>query len=111
MILKPCPFCQKDIPRAITVCPYCHRDEQGKPVAMDSEAPVVSIDEGALNSDLKELASADPFVRDQAVHRVSQNGFAVVPTLMSRLSDPAKPGSAGVARSLGKIKDARAIPI
>jgi HEAT repeat protein len=95
----------------MTACPYCHRDEQGKPVTMDSAAPVASLDEGAFNNDLKELASADPFVRDQSVVRVAQRGFIVVPMLINVLNDPAKPGSAGVARSLGKIGDPRAIPV
>ena len=111
MILKPCPFCQKDIPRSITVCPYCHRDEQGKTIVMDSAVTAVPVTDRFFENDLQELASEDPFIRDQAVIRVAQRGFGVVQALISILSDFAKPGLAGVARSLGKIGDRRAIPI
>ncbi len=113
MILKPCPFCQKDIPRSITVCPYCHRDEQGKPVAMDTGAAAVEISapKKYFQDDLKELASDDPFTRDQAVIRVARHGAGVVQALVSILNDFAKPGLAGVALALGKIGDRRAISV
>jgi HEAT repeat protein len=111
MILKPCPFCQKDIPRSITVCPYCHRDEQGKPVAMDTVVVDAPLTDRYFEDDLIELASEDPFVRDQAVVRVAQRGVGVVEALISILSDFAKPGLAGVALALGKIGDRRAIPV
>jgi len=111
VIRKPCPYCHKDIPRSITVCPYCHRDESGQPVVMDSAAPQASGTETFFENDLKELASDDPFVRDQAVVRVAQRGFGVAQALISILSDFAKPGLAGVASVLGKIGDRRAIPV
>jgi len=63
-----------------------------------------------FENDLKDLASEDLFVRDQAVVRVAQRGFGVVQALISILSDFAKPGLAGVAASLGKIGDRRSIP-
>src|SRR5579864_3154093 len=110
MILKPCPFCQKDIPRSITVCPYCHRDEQGKTIAMDTSVVDTPGSDFNLENDLKELANEDPFVQEQAVVRVAQRGSGVVPALITILSDFAKPGIAGVARVLGKIGDRRAIP-
>jgi HEAT repeat protein len=110
MILKPCFFCQKDIPRAITVCPYCHRDEKGQPVAMDSAAAAAPEADRYFDNDLQELASDDPFIRDQSVVKVAQRGFGVVQALISILSDFTKPGLAGVALSLGKIGDRRAIP-
>jgi HEAT repeat protein len=111
MILKPCPFCQKEIPRSITVCPYCHRDEQGKSVAMDTSAVEAPVSDKILEHERKELASDDPFIRDQAIIRVAQRGAAVVPALLTILGDFAKSGLAGVARVLGKIGDRRAIPV
>jgi HEAT repeat protein len=111
MILKPCPFCQKDIPRSIIVCPYCHRDEGGKAVQMDTVATAQeSISEKYFEQLLTDLASEDPFQRDQAVIRMAQHGFGVAQALISILGDFAKPGLAGVARSLGKIGDRRAVP-
>ncbi len=112
MILKPCPFCQKDIPRAITVCPYCHRDEQGQPVQMDSAASSAPLGvDKSFEQDLLELASEDLFVREQAVVRMVQRGFGIVQALVSLLGDLNKPRLAGVARVLGKIGDRRAIPV
>jgi HEAT repeat protein len=109
MILKPCPFCHKDIPRSITVCPYCHRDEQGKTILMDSE--VASVEGGKFSdTDLKDLTNPDPFIRDQAVVRLAQKGAGVIPTLIGILQDFSKPGLAGVAKVLGSIRDRRAIP-
>src|SRR5438045_1262006 len=111
MILKPCPYCQKDILRSITACPYCHRDEKGQPVVMDSAVIESAAMDKYFENDLHELASDDIFVRDQAVVRVAQRGFGVVQALISILSDFAKPGLAGVANALGKIGDRRAIPV
>jgi HEAT repeat protein len=110
MILKPCPYCRKDIPRSMSVCPYCHRDEQGKPVTMDSAVVEAPFSEREFAADVKELASEDPFVRDQAVTRVVRHGAVIVPALLGILSDFAKPGLSGIAQALGKIADARAIP-
>jgi HEAT repeat protein len=64
-----------------------------------------------FEDDLKELASEDPFIRDQAVVRVARRGDGVVQALASILNDFAKPGLAGVALALGKIGDRRAIPV
>jgi HEAT repeat protein len=111
MILKPCPFCQKDIPRSITVCPYCHRDEAGQPVTMDTAAVESTVSDKFFQDDLKELASDDPFTRDQAVVRVARHGAGVVPALMSILNDFAKSGLSGIALALGKIGDRRSIPV
>lgn len=111
MILKPCPFCHKDIPRSITACPYCHRDEQGKPVVMDSAAVEINVSDRVFQADLKDLASDDPYTRDNAVARVSKHGAGVVQALMTVLGDFAKPNLSGVARVLGKIGDRRAIGI
>jgi len=113
MILKPCPFCRKDIPRSITACPYCRRDEKGNSVVMDSSAASAAspASDKYFENDFQELASEDPFIRDQAVVRVAQRGAAVVPALLNILSAFAKPGLAGVARALGKIGDQRAIPV
>src|SRR5579872_6669687 len=77
---------------------------------MDSAATVPSADK-YFENDLQELASEDPFVSEQAVVRVAQRGFGVVQALMSILSDFTKPGLAGIARALGKIKDRRAISV
>ncbi len=110
MILKPCPFCQKDIPRSIVVCPYCHKDEKG--LSAEAESPKQAVGEDKFfNEDLSDLASTDPFIRDQAVVRMGQKGFGVVQALIDVLSDHAKPGLAGVAKSLGRIADRRAIPV
>jgi HEAT repeat protein len=109
MILKPCPFCQKDIPRTITVCPYCHRDEQGKPVQVDPLAIVDAFDQRSFDQDLKDLSNTDPFQRDEAVVRMARRGFGIVQALASILADQAQPGLAGVARVLGKIRDRRSI--
>jgi HEAT repeat protein len=111
VILKPCPFCRKEIPRAIKVCPYCHTDEKGHPVVMDSTAPENPDLGRFFENDLKDLSSEDPFVREQASVRVAQRGFGVVQALISILNDFAKPGLAGVARALGQIGDRRAIPV
>jgi len=64
-----------------------------------------------FENDLKELASEDPYVREQACVRVAQRGIGIVQALMSILHDFNKPGLAGVARSLGQIGDRRAIPV
>ena len=111
MILKACPFCQKSIPRAITVCPYCHRDEQGRTVRIDAASNEPEAAAGPLpESDLAELSSEDPFIREQAVVRMAQRGFGVVQTLVSILSDQAKPGLAAIAKVLGRVGDRRAVP-
>jgi len=63
-----------------------------------------------FESDLKDLASEDSFIRDQAGVRVAQRGFGIVQALISILSDlPSL--SFGVASALGKIGDRRAIPV
>ncbi len=111
MILKPCPFCQKNIPRSITVCPYCHKDEQGKPVVIDSANVETPGAERVTEGELKEISHEDPFTRDQAVLRMAQRGNVVVPALVSILNDFSKPRLAGVASALGKIGDPRAIPV
>jgi len=112
MILKPCPYCHKDIPRGMTVCPYCHRNEAGQPVQMDTAAPSPEPTNGKFfDQDLAELASEDPFVKEQATIRMAQKGFGVVQALISILGDQAKPGLAGVAKVLGRIGDRRAIGV
>ena len=95
----------------MTVCPYCHLDEMGQPVIMDSTLSADAGTDRYFENDLKELASEDAFVREQAGIRVAQRGFGVVQALVSILTDFAKPGLAGVAMSLGKIGDRRAIPV
>lgn len=112
MLLKPCPFCQKSIPRAMTVCPYCHRDEQGQPVQIDPASANKSDAASGehFENDLAGLSSEDPFLRDQAVLHMAQRGFGVVQALVSILSDHAKPGLAAVAKVLGRVRDRRAIP-
>lgn len=109
MILKPCPFCSKQIPRAIQVCPYCHRDEQGGSVEIDTAAPPVQEDPHYYEQDLAALASEDPFEREQATVRMAQRGVGIVQALIGILSDHNKPGLAGIARVLGKVGDRRAI--
>jgi HEAT repeat protein len=110
--LKDCPFCQKPIPAKITACPYCHRDEQGQPVRMDtSAAPPETADSKYFDSDLADLANPDPFLREQATVRMAQKGFGVAQALISILADHSKPGLAGVAKVLGRIRDRRAIPV
>jgi HEAT repeat protein len=94
----------------MSVCPYCHRDEHGKPVTMDSAVVEAAFSEREFAADLKDLASEDPFVRDQAVARVVRHGAAIVPALLGVLSDFAKPGLSGIAQALGRIADPRAIP-
>ena len=79
---------------------------------MDSAAPTPEpISEKYFGELLNDLGSDDAFQRDQAVVRMAQHGFGVVQALISILSDFAKPGLAGVAKSLGKIGDRRAIPV
>ncbi len=111
MILRPCPFCHKDIPRSISVCPYCHRDEQGKSVTIDPVAERVLLSDHEWQAILKELLSDDPFLRDQTADRISQHGRGIVQPLMAVLSDFSKPNLSGVARALGTIGDDRAIPV
>ena len=94
----------------MTACPYCHRDEKGEPMTMDTAAVEVPGIDRYFENDLKDLASEDLFARDQAVIRVAQRGFGVVQALNSILSDFAKPGLAGVAAALGRIGDRRSIP-
>ncbi len=111
MILKPCPFCHKEIPRSITVCPYCHRDEKGKSIVMDSALVEIPESDRRLQEDLAALSSDDPYTREQAIVQLSQRGSAAVPALMSILNDFSKPGLAGVARALGKIGEKRAVSV
>lgn len=110
MLLRPCPFCAKSIPRAITVCPYCHRDEQGQSVQIDSAAAVVENSPKAFEQDMTDLASEDPYTKDQAMVRLAHRGYGVVQGLIAVLSDLGKPGLAGVAKALGRIGDKRALP-
>ena len=77
---------------------------------MDSATAEISGADRFFENDLKDLASEDLFVCDQAVVRVAQRGFGVVQALISILSDFAKPGLAGVASALGKIGDSSALP-
>jgi HEAT repeat protein len=109
MQLRPCPFCSKPIPKKITACPYCHRDEMGQPVRMDTAAAAPVDDAKFFPNDLQDLGSDDPFVREQAVVRMAQKGFGVAQALISVLSDLGKPGLAATAKVLGRIKDRRAI--
>lgn len=112
MLLRPCPFCDKSIPRAMNVCPYCHRDEQGKSVQIDSTAPPAQDDSPRqLEQDLAELASEDSYVKDQAMIRLAHRGYGVVQGLIAVLSDLGKPGLAGVAKALGRIGDRRALGV
>jgi HEAT repeat protein len=78
---------------------------------MDSSLAAESGADRYFKDDLADLASEDPFTREQAVVRVAQRGFGVVQALISILSDFAKPGLAGVAQALGKIGDRRAIAV
>jgi HEAT repeat protein len=110
MILKPCPFCRKDIPRSITVCPYCHKDEKGQPVQIDSVAVLPEGQDRLLEEELQDLSSEDVFAQEQAVARVALKGEAVVPALVTVLGHYTKPGLSGVAKVLGRIGDRRAIP-
>jgi len=110
VLLKPCPFCEKPIPRAITVCPYCRRDEQGRSVQIDSGAPAAAEALKELDKDIQELGRPDPFVRDQALARIVRRGTPAVAALTSLLSELEKPGLAEVAKALGRLGDARAIP-
>jgi hypothetical protein len=112
MILRPCPFCAKEIPRAITVCPYCHRDEKGQPSQTQARAQAESpANTPYFEDDFSELASEDPYIREQAVVRMAQKGFGIVQALIAILSDHAKPGLAAVAKTLGIIRDRRAIDV
>lgn len=110
MLLRPCPFCEKKIPRAITVCPYCHRDEQGQMVQMDTSASATVESAQALERDMQDLGSEDSYLRDQAMVRMAHRGHGVVQGLIAVLGDLGKPGLAGVAKALGRIGDRRAIP-
>jgi HEAT repeat protein len=111
VILKPCPFCRKDIPRSITVCPYCHRDEKGKHVQIDplTGDNVRDIDRLSPN-DLDHLAHRDAFVREEAVTRIAKGGVGAVGALVNILQEFNKPGMVGIVKILGKIGDRRAIP-
>ncbi len=111
MILRPCPFCEKPIPHRMNTCPYCHRDDQGKQVAMDSAAPPPEDPHQFFENDLKDLSNEDPYLREQATVRMAQKGFGVAQALISILSDGAKPGLAAIAKILGRIRDRRAIPV
>jgi HEAT repeat protein len=110
MQLRPCPYCDKPIPKKITVCPYCHRDEGGKSVRIDTAAPVPESGEKYYEDDMTDLASSDPVIREQAVIRMAQHGFGVVQALISVLSDLGKPGLAATAKVLGRIRDKRSVP-
>ena len=112
MKLVPCPFCGKPIPARMNACPYCRRDEKGEAVVMDSR-PAVDTETPELLKQreqlLKELANSDPYVQEQAILRLSQQGPAVAPALMKLLSSHAGPALPAVARTLGMIADKRAI--
>lgn len=77
---------------------------------MDSAAPAVENADRFFEDDMKDLASQDSFVREQAVVRMAQRGFGVVQALISVLGDLGKPGLAATAKVLGRIRDRRAIP-
>lgn len=108
MKLRDCPFCGKPIPARMTACPYCHTDEEGKPVAMDT-APAAT-EPVNVEKDLAELSSEDAWTRDQATVRLAQKGFGVTQALIAVLGDLAKPGLPATAKVLGRIGDRRAVP-
>jgi HEAT repeat protein len=106
MRLRPCPFCRKDIPAGITLCPYCKRGAAETPPAPSSSEPI--LDTGT-KSDLNELMSDDGFARKSAADRLLRNGAALVPVLtrMMRENEPRKLGE--VAQLLGRLRDPRAV--
>jgi len=93
----------------MTTCPYCHRDEQGEIVAMDTAAPIVEQSPRELEKDIKLLESEDAFVRDQAATRLAQKSFSATPTLIGLMQDHKSPTLPHIARILGRIGDKRAI--
>ncbi len=82
MILKPCPFCRKDIPRAIQVCPYCHRDEKGCIVQVDSTG-LWGREERAVKEHLQLLQSGSVHEQEKALHffRRHRDERAVMPLI------------------------------
>jgi len=111
MQLRPCPFCQKPIPKKMTACPYCHHDEQGQKVRMDTAAPPPDPNEKKYyENDMADLGSDDPYLREQAVVRMAQRGFGVVQALIDVLSNLNRPGLAATAKVLGRVRDRRAVP-
>lgn len=94
----------------MNACPYCHRDEKGQPVAMDTAAPPPQLLK-PTEQDLKDLSSEDPYVREQTVLKIAKQGIGIVQPLVDILSETTKPGLAGIAKALGQIGDKRAIPV
>ena len=112
MKLTPCPFCAKPIPTRMSSCPYCHRDEKGAPVVMDSQVPASAAAEltpKQIERELVDLSSEDPYTREQGVAKLAQHGLRVTQALMTILSSPSKKGLPAVAKTLGMIGDKRSI--
>jgi len=94
----------------MTTCPYCHRDEQGQLVAMDTAAPPPEDGTREIEQDIKLLESEDAYVRDQAATRIAQKSFSASLPLIALMQDHKSPILPHVARILGRIGDKRAIP-
>jgi HEAT repeat protein len=109
VFLKKCLACRKDIPCTITECPYCHADDQGRPSAVD-QAAAASL-EAQVQSELTQMESDDPFIRQGALDRLSQKGSAVVPILINYLNDHSRKEVSEVAKLLGRLKDRRAVGV
>lgn len=111
LFVKTCPSCHKGIPSRIEVCPYCRNDVNGQPVPSGTQGPREHLSMNpSIEKDLECLNSDDPFVRDQAVHRLGQRGPSVVPFLVEILSDQRRRGLPDAAKLLGRLRDRRALP-
>src|SRR4029077_9400706 len=110
MLLKPCPHCRKSVPAGMTECPYCHRDDKGQEPRSVEGSPASSMDT-ALQNDLNQLASEDPYARQEAAVRIQQRGSGIVPFLMNILSEQTRGGLPEIAKLLGRLRDRRAIGV
>jgi len=93
----------------MTACPYCHRDEMGEPVMMDTQAPPPEDFSREMDLALGQLASEDLYVRDQAAARLEKLGISATTTLIQALEEHKKPALGIIAKILGRVGDKRAI--
>jgi HEAT repeat protein len=110
MLLKPCPYCHKNVPAGMTECPYCHRDEKGQE-ARFADAPSSASLDAALQHDLNQLTSDDPYARQEAAERINQRGSGVAPHLITVLNEQSRKGLPEIAKLLGRLRDRRAIGV
>lgn len=111
MIVRPCPHCRKSISPGVVFCPYCGKDESGRKENFSGDQEAESFSASQLESELRDLASEDPFVQDQAVERCVAKGAGVIPLLGDRLPGSGTTAALGIIKVLARLRDPRSVQV